>query len=190
MLVSTDKQLLDRRAQSLAQPRQEVGRRQDWRSVLAFRLFGEPYGVDLDRVEAIARIGEIYPVPLTPPHLQGIIRRHGHSITLVSLRHFFNPAAQGVYDADYALIVQAAGKRFAVQAEDVEGVGRADPEEVRSPADNMDPALRPYVDGVTLDGVILLSLEKLVAARHFAVGHPRKQPPLTSAGEPPTQERR
>ncbi len=172
---SSEQRVLDHRAQTLAAPRRRKESRQDWRRVLIFRLLGKPYGVDLNRVEAITRIGEIYPIPLTPPHLQGIIRRHGQNTTLVSLRHFFNAAAEGVYDADYALIVTAGDKRFAIQAEDVEGVQRLDPTAVRPPPDNLDVAQRPYVDGVTAQGVIVLSLEQLVAAPHFAAGQQRPQ---------------
>lgn len=168
----SEQTILDQRARALAQPHRRKTSRRGWRRVLAFRLLGRPYGVDLDRVDAILRIGDICPVPLTPPHLQGIIRRNGQSITLVSLRYFFDPRAEGVYDADYAMIVTAGSKRFALQAEDVEGVLHLDPAAVRPPPDNLDPAQRPYVDGVTAEGVILLSVDQLVAAEHFAASRP------------------
>jgi len=172
MTVSpTEQSLLNQRAEGLARPRRRTESRSDWRRVLVFKLLGKPYGVDLDRLEAIARIGDILPIPMTPPHLQGIIRRQGQSITLVSLRHFFDHRAEGVYDADYALIVSAGAKRFAIQAEDVDGVLRLDPAAVRPPPENLDPTQRPYVAGVTADGVLILSLENLVAAAHFAAGH-------------------
>ncbi len=183
-MTPSEQTVLDRRAQGLARPRRRTKSRHNWRRVLVFTLLGKPYGVDLDRLEAIIRIGDIYPVPMTPPHLQGIIRRQGQSITLVSLRHFFDRGAEGVYDADYALIVGAGSKRFAIQAEDVDGVLRLDPEAVRPPPDNMDPSQRPYVSGVTADGVVILSMESLVAADHFAAGQPGRQ-----RADPRTQER-
>jgi chemotaxis signal transduction protein len=168
-----DKSVLARRAEALAKPRTDTGAVVETVAILRFSLMSQDYAVPLDAVEAVLRIGEIVSIPLTPKHIQGVIRRRGQTIALVSLRHYFHPEYEGLVDSDFAIIVVADGKRFALQVEDIEGVVRI-PKSAFLPApDNFDTAQSPFVIAVTTEGLTILDVGRLVAAGNFGLDNPR-----------------
>ncbi len=166
-----DREILQRRARQLARPRQSGGERERTVALLAFTMLGSPYAVELERVDAVSRIGEIHHIPLTPPHIGGIIRRRGTTMALVNLRRFFHPEAEGIADADFAIVVRAGGKLFALQIEEIEGVFQLPESKIEPAPENFDRAQVPYLLGVIRDGAVVLSLERLVRDERFsAVG--------------------
>jgi chemotaxis signal transduction protein len=168
-----DQSVLARRAELLAQPRASGDAVVETAALLEFTLMDGAYAVPLDAVEAVLRIGQIVAIPLTPKHLQGVIRRRGQTIALVSLRHFFHPEFEGVVDADFAVIVVAEGKRFALQVEEIEGVVHVPKRDLRAAPDNFDKAQAPYVVAVTTAGLVLLDLDRLVRTNGFGMDSPR-----------------
>jgi chemotaxis signal transduction protein len=167
-----DLTILAQRAAELAAPLVAETEPEQTVALLVFNMFGASYAVDLDLVDAVTRIGEIYTIPLTPQHITGVIRRRGETIALVSLRQFFHPEAEGFADSDFALIVRARGKRFAIQVDDIEGVFHVPSKRLLAPPDNFDRAQAPYLEGLTTDGLVVFDLDKLVAAERFSVQRP------------------
>jgi len=168
-----DKAVLSKRAEILAQPRADVEAVVETVAILRFSLMAQDYAVPLDVVEAVLRIGAIVSIPLTPKHIQGVIRRRGQTIALVSLRHYFHPESEGLIDADFAIIVYTGGKRFALQVEEIEGVVRI-PKSAFLPApENFDKAQAPLVAAVTTEGLTVLDVGRLVLASDFGMDTPR-----------------
>ena len=56
---------------------------------------------------------------------------------------------------------------MALQVEDVLGVALLAEGELVAPPDNFDPAQAPYVSAVTIDGLVVIDLDSLVAAKGF-----------------------
>jgi purine-binding chemotaxis protein CheW len=162
-----DERLLKRRAEELAKRLEQEEVSVAHVALLEFSLMGLRYAVHLDKAESVSKIGDIVSIPLTPRHFSGIIRRRGQSIALVSLRHFFHADAEGISDADFALIVSVLGKRFALQVEDIQGVAYLEENRLLPPPDNFDPAQLPYVVGVTIEGLVVIDLESLVRTEGF-----------------------
>lgn len=172
ILDDIDRAIMEARARELARPLDDLGDEAASREpFLEFRILGGArYAVQLSIVEEITRIGDIFPIPLVPRHIQGIIRRRGASIALVSLKHYFYPRAEGLADADFAVVVRAGGKRFAVQAEEIEGVSHINRGDIAEVPENFDARQRPHVGGVTADGLVMLNMESFVAEPDFAAG--------------------
>lgn len=168
-----DKSILERRAEALAQPRDAIEAVGEAISILRFSLMGREYAVPLGDVEAVLRIGGIVSIPLTPKHIQGVIRRRGQTIALVSLWRYFHPEYEGLVDADFAVVVFAGGKRFALQVEEIEGVVRLPRRALLPVPDNFDRAQVAYVTSVTLDGLTILDPARLAAAGGFGMDSPR-----------------
>jgi purine-binding chemotaxis protein CheW len=162
-----DKATLEERAKELARETVLVDEGMELGVFLEFSMMGSRCAVHLDKVDAVIRIGDIISVPMTARHFSGIIRRQGHSLALVSLRHFFNSSAQGIADADFAMIVTAGGKQFALQIEEIVGVIQLALEKLKPPPDNFDAIQLPFVAGVTTDGLTVYDLERLVESSGF-----------------------
>lgn len=162
-------EILRKRAATLASPLEELDSLANLVSLLEFSMTGQRYAVYLENVHAVTRVSEITAIPLVPKHIPGIIRRRGESIALVSLPFFFDANRGGISDADFAVIVQVKGKRFALQVEEILGVSMVHGDELRRPQDNFDPTQVLYISAVTMDGLMILDLEALLDAKGFVV---------------------
>jgi purine-binding chemotaxis protein CheW len=168
-----DRSVLEKRAELLAQPRAATETAVEVLSILRFSLMGRDYAVPLDDVEAVLRIGGIVSIPLTPRHIQGVIRRRGQTLALVNLWRYFHPEYEGLVDADFAIVVFAGGKRFALQVEEIEGAVRYPKRALLPAPDNFDKAQAPYVIAVTIDGLTVLDPARLATAGNFGMDSPR-----------------
>jgi purine-binding chemotaxis protein CheW len=168
-IKTNDMEILKKRAAAIARPLEKMEYLANTASFLEFRMSGERYAVRLENVQAVTRVSEITSIPLVPKHISGIIRRRGESIALVSLPYFFDASREGVSDADFAVIVQAKGKRFALQVEEILGVMTLRKDDLLLPQDNFDPNQVTFIFRVTLDGLMILDLDALVDAKRFAV---------------------
>ncbi len=159
--------ILQRRADILAQQIEKLDTKEGTTALLEFSIMGLRYAVPLNKVHAVTQISEITAIPLVPRHIPGIIRRRGESIALVNLEYFFHSNRVGISDADYAIIVTGASKQLALQVENIIGVVLIPEKELVAPQDNFDPAQAPYVFAVTIDGLIIVDLDRLVSAKGF-----------------------
>jgi purine-binding chemotaxis protein CheW len=61
-----------------------LGRKEE-RQILVFRLTNGELGLDISCVREILRPQEIYPLPKTPPFIEGVINLRGHIVPLIDL---------------------------------------------------------------------------------------------------------
>lgn len=71
---------------------------------LTFKLMKEFYGVAIETVREINRVGEITPVPKTPHYIKGVMNLRGKIIPVVNLRERFGLPAED-YTRDTCIIV-------------------------------------------------------------------------------------
>jgi purine-binding chemotaxis protein CheW len=71
---------------------------------LTFQLMAEQYGVPIETVREINRVGEITPVPRTPECVKGVMNLRGKIIPVVNLRVKFGMEPQA-YTRDTCIIV-------------------------------------------------------------------------------------
>lgn len=163
------KELLHERAVELAKTSSKAAGVQQFEAFLEVSIMGLRYAVILNNVDVVGKVDEVFVVPMTPPHITGVIRRRGQPIALISLRHFFYPHTRGIADADYAVVVVAQGKRFALQVEEIEGVRQLDKSALVPPSDTLTSEQIPYISAVTTDGLAVIDLDRLVQAEVFVI---------------------
>jgi purine-binding chemotaxis protein CheW len=71
---------------------------------LTFQLMTEQYGVPIETVREINRVGEITPVPRTPAFVKGVMNLRGKIIPVINLRVRFGMPSQD-YTRDTCIIV-------------------------------------------------------------------------------------
>lgn len=71
---------------------------------LTFQLQSEQYGVPIESVREINRVGEITPVPKTPEFVKGVMNLRGKIIPVINLRLRFGMDSQD-YTRDTCIIV-------------------------------------------------------------------------------------
>jgi purine-binding chemotaxis protein CheW len=56
------------------------------RQILVFSVANEELGLDISCVREVLRPQEIFPLPQTPPFIEGVINLRGHIVALIDLR--------------------------------------------------------------------------------------------------------
>jgi purine-binding chemotaxis protein CheW len=72
--------------------------------VVIFALGKEEYGMPIDVVREITRLGEIRSIPQAPPYVQGLINLRGQAIPLIDLHVRFGISAVGHRELEEASV--------------------------------------------------------------------------------------
>ncbi|NLN62871.1 MAG: hypothetical protein GX146_08340 [Myxococcales bacterium] len=166
-LSDIERKLLEARAQRLAAPIERQQQKSHAHALLLFNSVDTNFAIQLSHVEAVMRIADIFPIPHTPAHISGVIRRHGQTFALVNLRRFFYPQTEALIDEDFAIVATIHRKTIALQVTEIEGVTQLSQATFLPPPENLDKALAPYVTHTTAQGLLLLDLSALVLAEGF-----------------------
>lgn len=74
--------------------------------VLEFSLGEETYALDIEYIEEIAHVGDLTPIPNSPPHVTGVMDLRGRTTAVVDPKQLFNVSGDGegkrilVFDPD------------------------------------------------------------------------------------------
>jgi purine-binding chemotaxis protein CheW len=163
---SVNAERLRQRAQHYAAPvKDQETVPEDARSILAFQLGHEQYGIDVKFVRGIRSLGVIAHVPGSPNFYQGVINVRGQIITVVDLRNFFQiPPGAELTDPGEVVIVHAGKLEMALLAHHVIGVDSI-PLSAIKPVEHM-----PYALGLTSEKMILLDMGQLFQDERLIVG--------------------
>lgn len=154
------------RAQHYAAPAKvQDGVLEDVRTVLAFQLGSETYGIDVRYVYGIRALGDVAHVPGTPAFYQGVINMRGRIITVFDLRSFFQIPHADQYVAPGEVVIVHAGRlEMALLAHQVIGVESIPVSTIKA-IEHM-----PYTTGLTSEKVILLDMNLLFQDERLIVG--------------------
>ena len=133
--------------------------------LVTFALDREEFGIPIEQVREVIRVGEITRVPQARPHVRGVTNLRGRVLAVVEIRTRMGlPAAEitprsrvvvvGVHDRILGLLVDGVSQVVKVPAETVAPA----PEEVLSPGTD-------YITGVARWNsrlIMLLDLEKVL----------------------------
>ena len=167
--------------------------RTDMRSLVAFELSGELYGVPVTDVAEIRKPPALMPLPHVPPHVLGLINLRGVVLPVIDLRRRFDlnftPAGPDNRMIILKALRQAQDKRpgypVALWVDSVHGLARlprADFQPAPPGVARIDPE---YYDQVTtLDGRMLIELnvQKLLAVTASQADGSRREPVERSPG--------
>ena len=168
--VSAD-EILRRRAARLARPlaapRQGVSRN----LVVEFLLAGERYALDADRIEEVAPIRELVPLPGTPPFVLGIINLRGEMRSVVDLREVFAIPGPHVRERGYMILLCNEAMEFGLFAEEILGADVLRPETLAGTLPTLTDVRAEFLKGVTAQGLVYLDADRLLASPRLALNH-------------------
>lgn len=131
-------------------------------SFLTFSSGQDRFGVPLNDVIEIQALHHYSRVPKTPPFVVRVIPWRGAILSLLDLGRLFGIPESGIADHHASIIVEAAGKRVAVVAREVEDILDIPEEQVKRVPVLPDRALADWVLGVHDGNRLLLCLERLL----------------------------
>ena len=134
---------------------------------LTFNSGHERFGVPLGDVVEIQALDHYSPVPKTPAFVVGVIPWRGAILTLIDLGRLFGIPESGIADYHVCIIVEAAGRRIALVAREVEDILGIPVDQVKPTPDLPGHAPAEWVAGVHDGNRLLLSLEQIVQDEKF-----------------------
>lgn len=156
---------LHQRALSYAAPPPKAERLDDAKTVLAFTLGEERYGIDVMTVRSVRTILHITRVPGTPAFYRGVVNVRGQIVTVMDLRLLFDISISDEKSSpDELIVVQSNQLEIGLLAHNVEGVMSV-PQADIEPVDNIRYAL-----GVTVERLVLLDIDRLFEDSRLIVG--------------------
>jgi purine-binding chemotaxis protein CheW len=151
--------VLEFRARLLARVPPEPPRAGEVLELVGFVLAGERYGIETRFVREVARLTRFTPVPGTPAFVMGVTNLRGEILALFDLRHLLGLTV-GVTDLARIVVLGDRRREFGLLADAaseilyVPGASLAQTEMAWG---------RAYVQGVSPDGVVVLSGDALLS---------------------------
>jgi len=87
-----------------------------------FRLDAEAYGVNVQRVREVLRVGEIRPVPGSPGNVLGVINVRGVIVTILDTRSFFKLYSADITDFSRIIIIEEGDQVLGLLVDEVKEV--------------------------------------------------------------------
>lgn len=115
-------QRLANRAKTLRQRMERPRAEGTQLTFLAFNKQQERYGIPLDDVIAVEALEHFTPVPNAPSFIRGVTPWRGSILSLLDLGRFFGRPESGIADLRGCVVVEAANRRVAVVAHEVEEI--------------------------------------------------------------------
>lgn len=115
--------------------------------LVTFNLDREEYGVDIDRVQEIIRVGAITPVPNAPEFIRGVINLRGRVIPVLELRRRLDIAEGQLTKNSRIMVVESKAKVLGMLVDAVSQVLWLPVSAVESPPEEVERT-RTYVRGI------------------------------------------
>ncbi len=134
--------------------------------LVTFTLNGVQFGINLMQVDIIERPTKIYPVPLAPSYIEGLVDLRNRIYTVYNGRKLFG--FETVADPKDSRILMATvnGESIGIIADSVHSLVNVEGTDIQNIPDDIPDTWKPYLDGtVKHDGktVLMLNLEKLIS---------------------------
>ncbi len=109
--------------------------------MISFAVGGEEFGVDIQTVKEVIRIGEITPLPRAPAFLKGVINLRGDVIPIIDLRERFGLASEAYSEMTRVIVTEIGEKSVGMVVDRVSHVIRV--------AQSQIEAAPPWLGGLT-----------------------------------------
>lgn len=130
--------------------------------LLAFSKGVQRFGIPIDAVLEVQALDHLSPVPRTPPFILGVVHWRGAILALLDIGTLMGVAESGIADVHLAIVIEAAGRRLAVAALEVEDILQVPVSQVR-PAPTLVGGIPPeWVIGVCAQDRIVLKMDAIV----------------------------
>jgi purine-binding chemotaxis protein CheW len=113
------RRILDERARAVSRVREDA--RTDGVPVLAFRVGGERYAVEVAAVFGVLDARGLSPLPASPPWLLGALVARTRVVPVLDLRALLGLEGGGMIDLVKVVVVEHDGDVFGLAAEELEG---------------------------------------------------------------------
>ena len=136
--------------------------------VVAFRLGGEEFGINILEVHEVLRVPEVRSVPKAPDFVEGVVRLRDALVPVIEMRKRFSLPERGRESDARLLVVSLSGGRAGLVVDEVPGVTPVPVDAVSPPPEFFKGLAGRYLQGIAQDGdrlIILLDVDEILSSK-------------------------
>jgi purine-binding chemotaxis protein CheW len=137
--------------------------------ILEFTLGQEHYAFPSSCIREVFPLTEITLLPGVPSHILGVVNVRGRILSVMDIRRLLEFANVGLTNLSNAIILSSGSMELAVLADEVMGVYAIDMDDIQRTLPTLSGNREQYLMGVTIDRVVVLDAEKLLASEDLLV---------------------
>jgi purine-binding chemotaxis protein CheW len=116
--------------------------------LITFRLDGEEFGLPVETVREVIRVGEITRVPQSPPHIRGVTNLRGRILPVVEIRTRLGLAPLVPRSTARIIVAEVRGRVLGLLVDSVAQVQKVPAERVVATPDEVKSGHSDYLIGV------------------------------------------
>lgn len=163
------KGILKERARQLAKEPDAVEEPSLFMEVLSFMLAGERYAIEARFVIETMPLVELTSLPGLPSFLLGIVNIRGRILSVMDIKKFFDLPETGLSDLHKLIVVRHRDLEVGIVADVLLGIESLARERMYSALPTLTGIREKYLAGVTNEGTIVLSMEKILSDERIIV---------------------
>ncbi len=135
--------------------------------VVAFRLGGEEFGIDVMRVSEVLHVPEVRAVPRAPDFVEGVVSVRGSIVPVIDMRKRFS-LPQGPGESSRLLITTIGDREVGLVVDSVPAVIPLAPNSISEPPDYFKGLAGRYLEGIAKDEsrlIILINVEEILSSQ-------------------------
>jgi purine-binding chemotaxis protein CheW len=136
---------------------------------LRFSLGAESYAVESGHVREVFPLPRVAPLPCVPSFVRGIINVRGRIVSLLDLKVVLGLSSSGFSPTSGVIILQSPGVEFGLLADEIQGLAAIPRSSLQAALPTLTGVRAEYLKGVTVDGLVLLDAEKLLADKKLVI---------------------
>lgn len=146
----------DELAGDLGGEEQEI--REEPESWVTFRLANSTYGLKVEAVREVLRVGVVTPVPHTPPHVRGVTNMRGRVLPVMDLRQRLGFDRAPITDTSRVLVVRQGSEPVGLLVDSVDQILQVLASAIRDPLADGESMVHRSVTGITAaeSGLVVL----------------------------------
>lgn len=138
--------------------------------LIVFRTGNEDFGVPIDMVREIIKIGAITPIPDSPKFIKGIINVRGEIVTTIDMKSLFALPEDHLSDPKHIIVTKQEDSLFGLIVDEVVEVLRVQEKEINPTPDVISKIHQTYISGVVTHDdrlIIVLNLGRVLAQKEL-----------------------
>jgi len=160
---------LKERAKTLAKKRKVEETEQQSHKILEFEMAGNPFGFEVAEIREVCPLDHYTHVPCTPSFVFGIVNIRGQVLSIIDLKKFFGLPEKGITNLNRVIILDNGKMAFGVLADLIVGVRSVRIADIHATPAHLSQIEAEYLKGMTEDGLVILSAEKILADKKIVV---------------------
>jgi purine-binding chemotaxis protein CheW len=141
------------------------------RQLVVFAIGEEEFGIDIEHVNSIEKMLELFKIPNTPDYIEGLVNLRGKVHTVFNLRKRFRMPCPDFTENTKIIMANTSASVIGIIVDEVKKIIKVDESEFEATPKALSNLRDKFLSGIVIaeDRVImLLDVEKIVSAEDFA----------------------